>query len=60
MTEHTATALDGHVEGLTAQKDRVEILVNARKSGETHITVRVSWVDDDAAERILDGIVARL
>ncbi len=60
VKEHAATAVDGHVEGLTAQKDRVEILVNVRKSGETRISVRVGWIDDDAAERILDAIVARL
>lgn len=60
VKEHAATAVDGHVEGRTAQNDRVEILVNVGKSGETRISVRVGWVDDAAAERILDAIVARL
>jgi hypothetical protein len=60
IESRAATTVDGRVVGRTAQDDKVEVLVNVRSSGETRISVRVGWVDDDAADRILDAIVARL
>jgi hypothetical protein len=55
-----ASALDGEVVGRTARDDRVQVEVTSRKAGRSEIDVRVGLVDDDAARRILDAILARL
>jgi hypothetical protein len=55
-----ASALDGEVIGETARGDRVQVNVTSKDPGRSKIDVRVGLVDDDAARRILDAVLARL
>ncbi len=55
-----ASALDGYLLARTAKDDRVNIKVSSKTEGQSQVTVRVGLTDERAAQRILDGIVARL
>ncbi|HPG27299.1 MAG TPA: DUF3568 family protein [Myxococcota bacterium] len=60
VEKRAATALDGEVIGRTARGERVEVHATSSTAGTTEIIVRVGLIDDDAAQRILGRIVARL
>ena len=55
-----ATALDGKLLAETATDTRVKVTAEAREDGSTLVIVRVGVADEEAAGRILEGIVERL
>ena len=60
VEESRASDLDGALMAHTATDDRVNVKVESKVEGQSKIVVRVGLTDEDAAERILQEILAKL